>query len=97
VIKSTNLTHEVHCMSLIGDKFVLREHDTKDNITKTGMQISRKVYGRVTKQGIGKIRTNQERMKLYKTLDLVEYFRMGRLEWLWHVIGTVQTRVAEMF
>lgn len=75
-------THELHCMSLIGDIFVLPKHDTKDNITRTVMQISRKVYGRVTKEGIWRIKANQEPRELCKTPDLVEYFRMKRLEWL---------------
>lgn len=61
------------------DKFVLPKHDTENKITKTWMQISKKVYGRITKQGIWRIEANQEPRELYKTPDLVEYFRMRSL------------------
>jgi hypothetical protein len=55
---------------------------TLKTITRIGMQRARKVYERVTKRGIGRIKAYQEPRELCKTLDVEEYFRMRRLEWL---------------
>jgi hypothetical protein len=58
-------------------------------------KILRKVYGPVTKQGVWRIRRNEELRDLYKAPDLVVDTKMKRPEWLGHVIRMDQRRVVK--
>jgi hypothetical protein len=46
----------------------------------------------VVKQGIWKLRTNQEFRKLYKDLYIVADMKKKRLEWIGHVVRMDQGR-----
>jgi hypothetical protein len=49
-------------------------------------KILRWIYRPMVKQGIWRIRTNQELRELYKYLDIVADIKKKRLEWIGHVV-----------
>ena len=65
------------------EKWAMTEMDTK-RLGTWERKILRWIYGPGVKQGIWRIRTNQEFRELYKDLDLA-YIKKKRLEWTGHV------------
>jgi hypothetical protein len=61
------------------------------------METLRNTYGPVTKQGAGRIRTNQELRELHRTPDLAVDIKRRRLERLRHGIPMDQTRLKKMY
>jgi hypothetical protein len=51
-----------------------------------GRNILGRINGPVVKQGIWRLRTNEEFRKLYKDLDVVADIKKKRLEWSGHVV-----------
>jgi hypothetical protein len=59
-----------------------------------GRKILRRINGPVVKQGIWRLRNNQEFRKLYKDLDIVADIK--RLEWSGHVVRMDQGRTVKI-
>ena len=52
----------------------------------------RKIYGPTKENGQWRIKTNLELMTKYKSQDIVTVIKIGRLEWIGHVIRMNETR-----
>jgi hypothetical protein len=55
-------------------------------------KILRKIYGPTKENGQWGIKTNEELMTKYKAPDIVNVIKIGRLEWLGHVVRMNETR-----
>jgi len=53
------------------------------------------IYGPMVKQGIWRIRTNQELRELYKDLNIAANIKKKRFEWIGHVVRLVQGRTVK--
>jgi hypothetical protein len=58
-------------------------------------KLLRWIYGPMVKQGIWRIRTNEEMRELYKDLDIVADIKKKRLEWIGHVVRLVQGKTVK--
>jgi hypothetical protein len=58
-------------------------------------KILRKIYGPTKENGQWRIKTNSELITKYKSQDIVTVIKIGRPEWLGHVIGMNETRSVE--
>jgi hypothetical protein len=54
-------------------------------------KILRKIYGPTKENGQWRIKTNSELITKYKSQDIVTVIKIGRLEWLGHVIRMNET------
>ena len=70
------------------EKWAMTEMDTK-RLGTWERKILRWIYGQGVKQGIWRIRNNQEFSELYKDLDIVADIKKKRLEWIGHVVRLV--------
>ena len=55
-------------------------------------KILRKIYGTTKENGQWRIKTNLDLITKYESQDIVTVIRIGRLEWLGHVIRMNETR-----
>jgi hypothetical protein len=57
----------------------------------------KKKYGSEAKQGLCRIRSNQEQKELYKTPLLVAVINGASLDWLGHVMGMDKTNMGKEY
>jgi hypothetical protein len=55
----------------------------------------RKIYRPIKENGQWRIKTNSELRTKYKSHDIVSAIKIGRLEWLGHVIGMNEARIVK--
>jgi hypothetical protein len=60
-----------------------------------GRKIVREIYGLTEENGQWGIETDSELMAKYKSQDTVSAIKIGRLEWLGHIIRMNETRIVK--
>jgi hypothetical protein len=60
-----------------------------------GRKILRKIYGLTEGNGQWGVKTDSELMTKYKSQDIVSAIKIGRLEWLGHIIRMNEARTVK--